>query len=380
MTNVLYSALIAVLLVASPLPATAQATDNLKPSDPVVCGHNDDLTIRGRLIETPGNGVEIQGNCDVVLVNSRIIAGGVGVLVRGNGEVEIQNSYVEGGTAAILVEGLGEAYYRDSTIRGDLRSTSMAELHDEGGNDIEGSVGRAPTSVTTSGSGTVRVGDVEVTDQGVRVGPPGAGIEVSEDGVIVGGHQEVAIRDDGSVVVDSGGSQVVVDGDYVRIESPGTSVQVTGGWRERGSSTYSRADTDRVLVDLNADSRDGELHLNLAGDVLFDFDSSAIRPSAAAELQKVAHVIRMRSAGEIYVVGHTDSVGGDPYNQKLSEARAISVMRWLNENEEIPLALMKGRGMGSKKPLTYNTMPDGSDNPEGRAKNRRVEIRFVSQS
>jgi outer membrane protein OmpA-like peptidoglycan-associated protein len=88
----------------------------------------------------------------------------------------------------------------------------------------------------------------------------------------------------------------------------------------------------------------------------------------------------MRSAGEIYVIGHTDSMGDDQYNQKLSEARAISVMRWLNETEDIPLALMKGRGMGSKKPITYNTMPDGSDNPEGRAKNRRVEIRFASQS
>ena len=71
-----------------------------------------------------------------------------------------------------------------------------------------------------------------------------------------------------------------------------------------------------------------------------------------------------------------DSVGDDTYNPKLSEARAIAVMRWLNVNEGIPLELMRGQGMGAKKPIVHNTHPDGSDDPAGRAKNRRVEIRF----
>ena len=82
---------------------------------------------------------------------------------------------------------------------------------------------------------------------------------------------------------------------------------------------------------------------------------------------------------DIFVVGHTDSVGDNAYNQKLSERRAVSVMHWLNTHESIPAHLMKGQGMGAKKPIAYNTMPDGSDNPEGRAKNRRVEIRFASR-
>lgn len=50
-------------------------------------------------------------------------------------------------------------------------------------------------------------------------------------------------------------------------------------------------------------------------------------------------------------------------------------MRWLHEGEDIPVQLMRGRGLGSKEPIDY--MPDGRDNPAGRAKNRRVEIYFA---
>lgn len=83
--------------------------------------------------------------------------------------------------------------------------------------------------------------------------------------------------------------------------------------------------------------------------------------------------------GEIYVIGHTDSVGSDESNQNLSEGRAVSVMRWLNARERVPADLMRGRGMGEKKPIAYNTLPDGRDNPAGRAQNRRVELRFAAK-
>ena len=145
-------------------------------------------------------------------------------------------------------------------------------------------------------------------------------------------------------------------------------------WRVVTRST--EYDTEQVLVELGAKTVDDTIQLQLAGDVLFDFDSSAIRPDAAVQLAKVAHVLRDRSVGEVTLVGHTDSIGTDQYNQKLSEARAVAVMRWLNQKEQIPAALMVARGVGSTKPIAYNTMPDGTDNPSGRAKNRRVEIGF----
>lgn len=151
------------------------------------------------------------------------------------------------------------------------------------------------------------------------------------------------------------------------------SVRVSGDWRSAGTS-YRAADADRILRELGAVEKDDVIRLALAGDVLFDFDSTAIRDQAAGQLGKAALVIRQRSVGKVYVVGHTDSVGTDEYNRKLSQKRAEAVISWLNGHEGIPQEVMVGRGMGSTQPVAYNTMPDGSDNPAGRAKNRRVEI------
>jgi outer membrane protein OmpA-like peptidoglycan-associated protein len=372
-------AFVALLGAASPSWLGAQSGGNLRTSEPIRCDNNEELTIRGRLIETDGNGIEIHGNCEVVIQNSHIVAGGIGILVRGNGEVSITDSYVEGSSAGIALEDQSEMFYRGSTIRGGILAERQTEIVDGGGNDTQDRAGaRVPEARSSSGS-EVRTGAVVVTEEGVQIGPRGAGIVVTEKGVEVAGRRQVDIRDDGSVQVDSGSSKVVVDGDYVRVESANSTVEVSRDWRRYGSSSYGSSDTNRILDELGATTKDGELQLNLAGDVLFDFGSSAIRPDAAMELQKVAHAIRERSAGTIYIIGHTDSVGGDQQNQKLSEARAVSVIRWLNESEEIPLAIMRGQGMGSKKPIAYNTMPDGSDNPEGRAQNRRVEIRFSSR-
>lgn len=180
-----------------------------------------------------------------------------------------------------------------------------------------------------------------------------------------------------TVKVSVGGEQVTVvrDGNTVQLGS-GAVVSVTDNWRQ----TASRVDINdtSILVDLGATEADGRMQLNLAGDVLFDFDSTAIRPDAAVQLAKVAYLIRNRSTGRVEVVGHTDSVGDDGYNQRLSEARALAVIRWLNAKEGIPSTIMFGRGMGESAPVAYNTMPNGADNPAGRAQNRRVEIQFAT--
>lgn len=62
-------------------------------------------------------------------------------------------------------------------------------------------------------------------------------------------------------------------------------------------------------MSLNATRDQGEIRVELAGDVLFGFDSAEIRPDAAEELRKVAHVIRREATGEVEIVGHTDSKG-----------------------------------------------------------------------
>lgn len=71
---------------------------------------------------------------------------------------------------------------------------------------------------------------------------------------------------------------------------------------------------------------------------------------------------------------HTDGKGSDAYNQKLSERRADSVRQWLGQKEGLAQVKMTTQGFGAARPVAPNTNKDGSDNPEGRQKNRRVEI------
>ena len=179
------------------------------------------------------------------------------------------------------------------------------------------------------------------------------------------------------VEVTSGGERIVVDGDYVRVEAAdGTVTEVD--WRA-GGTVYVREDTEAILRQLGAVTVEDRIQLNLAGDILFDFDSSAILPAAADQLAKVAHVVRDRAMGQIYVIGHTDSVGDDAYNRRLSQQRAGAVMHWLGRQEGIPAGLMVGVGMGAARPVAHNTNPDGSDSPAGRARNRRVEIQMATR-
>lgn len=126
-------------------------------------------------------------------------------------------------------------------------------------------------------------------------------------------------------------------------------------------------------------STDRGLEVTLESDVLFDYDSSRVKPGAASTLSRLANVIRDQAEGRVLVHGHTDSTGNSSYNQKLSERRAISVMRFLRDKEDIPADILVGKGYGEDRPVAYNTKPDGSDNPIGRAQNRRVEVIIETQ-
>jgi photosystem I P700 chlorophyll a apoprotein A2 len=76
----------------------------------------------------------------------------------------------------------------------------------------------------------------------------------------------------------------------------------------------------------------------------------------------------------VLIEGHTDSKGKDSYNQKLSERRANSVKNWLVENAGADGDRIKIKGWGEAKPAVPNEKSDGSDDPDGRQQNRRVEI------
>ena len=126
---------------------------------------------------------------------------------------------------------------------------------------------------------------------------------------------------------------------------------------------------------LNVKETATEIRIELNADVLFDFDKATIKPEAASALHNVAEIINEKGKGRaVKIDGYTDSKGSDAYNQKLSERRADSVKAWLAQKEGLSQAKMTTAGFGAKNPVASNTKPDGSDDPDGRQKNRRVEI------
>jgi outer membrane protein OmpA-like peptidoglycan-associated protein len=127
------------------------------------------------------------------------------------------------------------------------------------------------------------------------------------------------------------------------------------------------------VQDLQVKESDTEIRIELAADVLFDFDKADILPKAQEALKQAASIIREKAKGTVRVEGHTDGKGSDAYNQKLSERRAASVKAWFTK-EGVTNVQFSTAGFGAKRPKVPNTKSDGSDDPDGRQKNRRVEI------
>ncbi|KRG64538.1 membrane protein [Stenotrophomonas humi] len=108
--------------------------------------------------------------------------------------------------------------------------------------------------------------------------------------------------------------------------------------------------------------------------VNFDFDKATLRSDAVSILSEATEILKRYPDLRVEVAGHTDSKGTDAYNQKLSERRAKAVYDYLTTNGVSAARLQGPIGYGESRPIAPNTNPDGSDNPEGRAKNRRTEL------
>ena len=126
--------------------------------------------------------------------------------------------------------------------------------------------------------------------------------------------------------------------------------------------------------DLEIDENATEIRIELSADVMFDFDSAELRAEAEQVLRNVAEIIRAHESANVRVEGHTDSKGSDSYNQQLSEERARSVRDWLMSADGLDGTEFSIYGFGESKPAAANEMTDGSDDPEGRQRNRRVDI------
>jgi outer membrane protein OmpA-like peptidoglycan-associated protein len=110
--------------------------------------------------------------------------------------------------------------------------------------------------------------------------------------------------------------------------------------------------------------------------IYFDLDKSDIRPDAAAELDKLVDLLTDNPEIKIEMSSHTDSIASNSYNLQLSQRRAESTVRYLISKGIAPDRLV-AKGYGEEKPIARNTNPDGTDNPEGRQRNRRTEFKIL---
>jgi outer membrane protein OmpA-like peptidoglycan-associated protein len=121
--------------------------------------------------------------------------------------------------------------------------------------------------------------------------------------------------------------------------------------------------------------RSGRYGGEVSADVLFDFGRAAVRPAGRASVLRLARRVAGRS-GTLRVVGHTDGVGDGADNRRLSRRRAGSVAMILRRAFPATVRITT-LGRGEDDPIAAETTAGGEDDPDGRARNRRVQLRFT---
>lgn len=115
------------------------------------------------------------------------------------------------------------------------------------------------------------------------------------------------------------------------------------------------------------------LTIDLRG-VNFDFDRDTLRPDAVVILDEAVAILQKYPLLRFEVAGHTDAVGSDGYNQELSQRRAQVVFDYLSSRGIDSGRMVGPSGYGEARPIAPNQNADGSDDPDGRARNRRTEL------
>lgn len=117
---------------------------------------------------------------------------------------------------------------------------------------------------------------------------------------------------------------------------------------------------------------DGEDTMVMLSDLLFGFGEATLEPEAIAVLESIAP--QFAGVPALEISGHTDAIGDEATNAALGQRRADAVRTWFIENSDLDAQKITAITFGEIAPVASNENADGSDNPDGRALNRRVEF------
>ena len=157
-------------------------------------------------------------------------------------------------------------------------------------------------------------------------------------------------------------------------QTPGPFHTPSGPWLTPGAfHTPGQIQVPKGIKAITTHQASCAQKLSVAADALFAFDKATLSPDAAKTLSALGPLIKKAGNHPIQIDGYTDAIGSDAYNLQLSEQRAATVRDWLAAHGYVP-ATTPIKGYGKADPVAPNMKPDGSDDPQGRQKNRRVEV------
>jgi outer membrane protein OmpA-like peptidoglycan-associated protein len=171
------------------------------------------------------------------------------------------------------------------------------------------------------------------------------------------------------IIADARSREAAVAARELEVQARATEEQARSAEEQRRAAEAAEQrnrELERELETLQAQSTERGLVLTL-GDVLFDTGQASLKPGAATTIDRLAQFMRDYPERAVRIEGHTDSVGSDDLNQRLSERRADAVRDALLARG-MPSQRITTRGFGETMPIA------GNDDPGGRQQNRRVEI------
>ena len=208
--------------------------------------------------------------------------------------------------------------------------------------------------------GVISFQDNAISNNSVKIDISGPDGRIIDDSLVVMNMQTGEF----SILVDPGKYTLLAKADNYKSKSEIVEI----------NEDYSRSDFIVNFALMVDEMNSGEYII--IKNLFFDFNSSSLNQLTLLEIERLYKVMMQHPELHIEVTGHTDSKGNADYNLKLSVKRANSVIEYL-VNKGIARSRFLSKGVGELNNIAINQNPDGSDNPEGRKRNRNVSIKIL---